>query len=138
MTFALLMIFSPALRGRMLAKQIRSVRYATDIAKDDISRTGENLAGAAIDTLENVMENRGEQLKDISSAAVRIGTEAITENSGALSALADLAGDAAAKNIGKIAQAVREGGASSQVFCKYCGAPVDSDSVFCKKCGKKL
>ena len=49
--FALLMILSPALRGRMLARQIRSVRYATDLAKDDITRTGENLAGAAIDTL---------------------------------------------------------------------------------------
>ena len=83
------------------------------------------------------MEKSSEKLKDISEAAVRIGTEAITENSDALSALADMAGDMAAKNIGKIAGAVREGGAPSRVFCKHCGPPIDDDSVFCKKCGKK-
>ena len=36
------------------------------------------------------------------------------------------------------AKAVKEGltGVES-VFCKHCGASIDSDSKFCKKCGKE-
>lgn len=26
----------------------------------------------------------------------------------------------------------------NKIYCKYCGAQIDSDSSFCKNCGKKL
>ena len=28
-------------------------------------------------------------------------------------------------------------GFKDEVYCKYCGYLIDSDSIFCKKCGKK-
>ncbi|MBO4360845.1 MAG: zinc ribbon domain-containing protein [Eubacteriaceae bacterium] len=135
--FAAFMMFSPALRGRMLARQFRSMRYATDLATDDIRRTGENMAGAAVDTLGNIIDEKGERLQEIASKTVGIQTGAILENKEKLEELADLVSDAAAKTVSKAASALQDGTAGT-VFCKYCGTAVDADSVFCKKCGKKL
>lgn len=134
--FAAFMMFSPALRGRMLARQIRSVRYATDLAKDDIRRTGENMAGAAIDTIGNVLDEKGDTLQNIASLAVERQARAVLDNAEKLGELTDLASDAVAKTVSKAASALH-GTAAGEIYCKYCGTPIDDDSVFCKKCGKK-
>ena len=51
----------------------------------------------------------------------------------------------AAHNYGKpiakeMAEGVKDGltGENSEIYCKYCGNLIDSDSEFCKFCGKKL
>ena len=51
----------------------------------------------------------------------------------------------AAHNYGKpiakeMAEGVKDGltGENSEIYCKYCGNLIDSDSDFCKYCGKKL
>ena len=134
--FAVFMMFSPALRGRMLARQIKSVRYATDIAKDDIRKTGENMAGAAIDTIGNILDEKGDRLQDIASQTLGRQTQAILDNSDKLEELTDLTSSAVAKTVAKAASAFK-GGSAGDVYCKYCGTPIDGDSVFCKKCGKK-
>lgn len=40
----------------------------------------------------------------------------------------------------EMAEGVKDGlsGENSEIYCKYCGNRIDSDSDFCKYCGKKL
>lgn len=40
-------------------------------------------------------------------------------------------------SVRKQARAFSEGFNSSQIYCKHCGASIDSDSRFCNKCGKE-
>ena len=35
------------------------------------------------------------------------------------------------------ARAIKEGFDDEQIYCKHCGARIDSDSKFCNKCGKE-
>jgi len=35
-------------------------------------------------------------------------------------------------------RAIKNGFQEEDIFCKYCGQKIDSDSVYCSKCGKKL
>lgn len=36
------------------------------------------------------------------------------------------------------ARAIKEGLTEDEtIYCKHCGASIDSDSTFCKKCGKE-
>ena len=35
-TFAILSIFSPKFRGKMMSRQVKSLRYMTDYSKDDL------------------------------------------------------------------------------------------------------
>jgi len=35
------------------------------------------------------------------------------------------------------ARAIKEGFEENPVYCKHCGAEIDSDSKFCNKCGKE-
>ena len=60
-------------------------------------------------------ENR-EDLKDMVTASAEISEDAVST----------------------LASAVREGMQSTKIFCKHCGASIDSDSLFCSQCGKKL
>ena len=134
--FALGMIFSPTLRGKMLAKQIKAVRHATDIAGDDLARSAGNLAKAGIETVSDVLDEKGDELKKIAEKAMDIKISAVSgaveNNSDKLDGLIDTA----SKAIGAVAHAVREGtdaDSGTGIICKHCGAPVDSDSVYCKK-----
>lgn len=47
--------------------------------------------------------------------------------------------DATKDGVKTTARAVREGLLEDDetVYCKHCGATIDSDSTFCKKCGKE-
>ena len=40
----------------------------------------------------------------------------------------------------EVVSGVKDGltGSNSEIYCKYCGNRIDSDSDFCKYCGKKL
>ena len=35
------------------------------------------------------------------------------------------------------ARAIKDGFMKDTIFCKHCGASIDSDSKFCKSCGKE-
>lgn len=45
-----------------------------------------------------------------------------------------------AQAVKEVAKAVKEGlnEENEQLFCKYCGKKIDSDSKFCKYCGREL
>ena len=54
-----------------------------------------------------------------------------------LSEMANTTADIVSPAVAKITKAVKKGAKNDTMFCKHCGAEIDSDSKFCKKCGKE-
>ena len=50
--FTIAMMFSPKLRGKMMSKQVKSVKYMMDESKEDIRSFATNMADATKDGIE--------------------------------------------------------------------------------------
>ena len=114
--FAMMMIFGTKTKSKLLARQIKSMRGATDLSKEDIENILTNLSGATIKSKNKIVTENEDDLKNIADTEARINKNAIKET----------------------AKAIKEGLINNTTYCKYCGSSVDSDSVYCKSCGKKL
>ena len=111
--FALLMIFSPKLRGKFMGRQMRATKYMLDSSKDTIS----DIATTGVKIKKDVIDKNEEDLKDIAQKSADIEKGAIKTK----------------------ARAIREGLLKDDetVFCKHCGKEIAADSKFCKRCGKE-
>lgn len=79
----------------------------------------------------------GEKLKDLSKTALDVKKSIIEENKDALKEMAKMEAEIEKEGIKIKAGAVKEGFAGGNtMYCKHCGASIDSDSRFCKQCGK--
>ena len=58
------------------------------------------------------------------------------QNKEDLTEIANTSADISSEAITKTAKAVKKG-LKDTMFCKHCGAQIDSDSTFCKSCGKE-
>ena len=115
--YVAMLMFGTKTRSKMLARQMKSLRGATDLSKEDIESMLTNLSDASIKSKKKVIDENEDNLKDIADANARINKGAVKET----------------------AKAFKEGFTSSdKIYCKYCGAEIDTDSVYCNKCGKKL
>ncbi len=115
--FTLMLMFGTKTKSKLLARQVKSLRGATDLSKEDIESMLTNLSDVSIKSRKKVIEENEDNLKDIADANARINKGAVKET----------------------AKAFKEGFTSSnKTYCKYCGAEIDADSVYCNKCGKKL
>lgn len=114
--FSLMMMFGTKTRAKMLSRQIESISGATNMSKEDIENVLTNLSSATINSKKKILEENEDVLKDIKDAETRINKDAIRES----------------------ARAVKEGFVDSKIYCKHCGASIDSDSKFCKSCGKEI
>ena len=114
--FAMMMIFGTKTKSKLLARQIKSMRGATDLSKEDIENILTNLSGATIKSKNKIVTENEDDLRNIADTEARINKDAIKET----------------------AKAIKEGLINNTTYCKYCGSSVDSDSVYCKSCGKKL
>lgn len=114
--FAMMMIFGTKTKSKLLARQIKSMRGATDLSKEDIENILTNLSGATIKSKNKIVTENEDDLKNIADTEARINKDAIKET----------------------AKAIKEGLINNTIYCKYCGSSVDSDSIYCKSCGKKL
>ena len=115
-TYVMMIMFSPKARSKMIARQVKSLRGATDMSKDDIEEMLTNLSGASINSKKRILDENEDTLKDIKDAEARINKDAIKETAGA----------------------VKEGLFGSTVYCKHCGKQIDKDSKYCKHCGGEL
>ena len=68
----------------------------------------------SLKSIKYIQQVNKEDLKDIATNNSDITSEAVT----------------------KTATAIKQG-LDDKMFCKYCGAKIDTDSVFCNKCGKE-
>ena len=112
MVFTFAMMFSPKLRGKMMAKQVQSLKHMVNATQDDMAE----LSGAMVKTSKKIIDNNEEDLRHISKKSAEIN----------------------AIGVETTARAIKRGLTEENIYCKYCGASIDSDSVFCNKCGKKL
>ena len=112
-TFALLMIFSPKLRGKFMGRQMKATKYMLDSSKDTIS----DIATTGVKIKKDVIDKNEEDLKDIAQKSADIEKGAIKTK----------------------ARAIREGLLKDDetIFCKHCGKEIAADSKFCKHCGKE-
>lgn len=109
-TFALLL--SPKLRGKLMSKQIDAANYMIKESKNSLS----DLAGTALDIKKNILNENEDTLKEMYTKEAEIAKEGLKIKT----------------------SAIKEGlSGTKNVYCKHCGALIDSDSRFCKSCGKK-
>lgn len=114
-SFAIAMIFSSKLRGKMMSNQVKAMKHMTDMSKDDIEQISTTLGDVAVNVKSNVINNNEEILRNIANKQADINKDAVKTTFTAIKE--GLQGDAT-------------------MFCKYCGESIDVDSKFCKKCGK--
>ena len=116
MGLVIAMIVSPKIRGKIMARQIKSYKYMMDEAKDSLVDIGTTGSQVGIDVAKNVMDSNKDTMKELASSAADINKDAITTTVGA----------------------IKEGLSDKpQKYCKYCGEKIDEDSAFCKYCGKE-
>ena len=89
---------------------IKSKKYVLERSKDDLI----DIAGTTIKTGKSIQEKSKYDLKEIADTGAEIYSDAVT----------------------KTAKAIKEG-IKDTMFCKHCGAKIDSDSKFCNQCGKE-
>lgn len=78
-------------------------------------------------------------LTEYADMAVKVRSNVINNNEELLRETANKSADIQKGAIRSMAGSVKEGFTQeSKIYCKYCGASIDSDSVFCNKCGKQL
>lgn len=113
--FGIAMMVSPKLRGKLMSRQIKSIKHMTDYAKEDLEDIGTTLGDVSINTAKNILDKNEDTLKDVVTRGANISKDGIEIVTGAL----------------------KKGLTGEKVFCKHCGKQIDSDSKFCKSCGKE-
>lgn len=114
--FTISFMFNTKIRGKIMSKQIESLREASNLSKDDFENIITTLQTSAIKSKKEVLASNEEDLKNIADANARINKDAIRET----------------------ASAIKDGFTSNGMHCKYCGKLIDIDSRYCKNCGEKL
>ena len=109
---SILSIFSPKFRGKMISQQVKSLKYMMEESKDDIAK----MAGTTVGIKKEVLDDNEDALTDIANKEAKLN----------------------AVRIKSAARAIKEGlTENNSIYCKHCGASIDSDSKFCKSCGKE-
>lgn len=99
----------------------------------------QNMMKSNMDTLKDMTAGEmGETLKDLSKTAINIRKNILEENKDLLKEVVEMEADIESRAIKKKAAAAKDGFIGNDtIFCKYCGANIDSDSKFCMNCGKE-
>ena len=93
---------------------------------------------AAVRAQNNIMKNNKDIYVETASAAAEIQNKVINQNEEMLKDTADRTAEIHKDAFKTIVHSVKEGlTEDSKIYCKYCGAQIDTDSKFCKKCGKE-
>ena len=87
---------------------------------------------------KNMLEKNKETYKEIAKMQAELEKDILEDNQEILKETANKKAHINKEAVKAMAGAVKEGfSENGAVFCKHCGASIDSDSKFCKKCGKE-
>lgn len=111
MIYVFIMMLSPKRRGKMLSRQVKSMKEMMQFSSDDLSA----LTQVGLEAKKKILDNNEDLLKELNKRDAEIEAAGIKTK----------------------ARAFKEGFAEGAMFCKHCGAMIDEDSKFCKKCGKE-
>lgn len=97
-----------------------------------------NLMDSLMNQQQKMLERNSDKLEGMMSTAIKTRKKILDENADDLAYINQKEAELKSGGVRTTAKAVKEGltGVES-VFCKHCGASIDSDSKFCKKCGKE-
>ena len=109
--FTFIMIFSPKARSKMMKRQMKTLKY--------------------------MMEDNQDILTDLSKSALNVQHDILTKNEDALKNIATKQANINKEGIKIKSEAIKDGFYGKNIYCKYCGSSIDSDSRFCKNCGKQ-
>lgn len=89
-------------------------------------------------TQQNMLNNKSGRLEGLMSSVIQTKKKILEENAEDLAYIAQKEAELKSGGVRVTAKAVKDGlTGNDDVFCKYCGAMIDSDSKFCKSCGKE-
>ena len=114
LVFAVAMFLSPKLRGKLMSRQVKSVKYMMDESKNDITDIASAASGALLNAKKRIYDENEDVLRDLNTRQAKASRESVKIT----------------------AQAIKEGLSGEKSYCKHCGALIDEDSKFCKKCGE--
>ena len=82
--------------------------------------------------------NMEKELTKMGNAAARAQNNIVKNNEEILKETADINANIHKDAVKTIVHSVKEGLTDKEIiYCKHCGAEIDTDSTFCKKCGKQ-
>ncbi len=114
--FTFVMIFSPKLRGKMMSRQIKGVKYMMDESKDDLTNIATTAGDIAAKTQKNILDQNEDILRDVATRKANVHKDAIETT----------------------VRAIKDGlSEKDTIYCKHCGKRIEKDSRFCKYCGKE-
>ena len=91
-------IFSPKLRGKMMSRQVKSLKYMADYSKDDLESAMTTLGNVSVNTRSKIINENEDKLKEMADKTANISKDAITTTVGAI-----------------------KKGIKDSKFCKHCG-----------------
>lgn len=108
------------------------------VRRKNSGRLHGNMMANLIDEQQKMLEKNSDKLEGLMSTAIKTRKKILDENADDLAYINQKEAELKSGGVRTTAKAVKEGltGVES-VFCKHCGASIDSDSKFCKKCGKE-
>ena len=113
--FVILSIFNPKFQGKMMSKQIKSVKHMMDYSKDDLKELMKTTAKTETIAEKEILDENEEIMSSNEKRKANIKKESIEVT----------------------ARAIKDGLTSNKIYCRYCGTSIESDSRFCKNCGKE-
>lgn len=113
--FTFVMMFSPKLRGKFMARQLESTKYMLDESKDTLMDITTTASSIGINSKKKILDEHEDVLRDMSTREANIAKDGIEIT----------------------ARAIKDGLSEKQIYCKHCGKMIDEDSRFCKSCGKE-
>lgn len=113
--FTFVTMFNPNARSKWIGRQLKMQKKILEDNKDTIKDIQKLGGEVSIDSYNEILDDKEEVIKKNMDRTANASSGAITN----------------------IARAIKEG-LDNDVYCKHCGAKIDSDSKFCKSCGKKV
>ena len=113
--FGFLAVFSPTVRSKWIGRQLEMQKKVLEDNKETIKDIHALGGEVTIDSANKILDKKGKDIKHAMDRSTDISSDSIK----------------------KVARAIKDG-IKDEMYCKHCGASVDSDSNYCKKCGKKV
>lgn len=115
-TFMICMMFVPSFRSKFFGHQLKMQKRVMEDNKEIMTDIGKISGEIGVKTAKGVIDENEDDIRHVVSKSADISKDAITTTT----------------------RAIKKGlTEDDSIYCKHCGASIDSDSTFCKACGKK-
>lgn len=110
-------MFVPGVRSKFFGHQLKMQKKMLEDNKEVMTDIGKITGEIGVKTAKGVIDENEDDIRHVVSKSADMSKDAITTAT----------------------RAIKKGFTEeeSDVYCKHCGASIDSDSAFCKACGRK-